>query len=478
MKKLVLVIAITSLLAIGALAASYTLTPSLDVSGSYSFGFVLNGQGLDLTHGFGSDLSVSAAWTSNFGGTFTKPATWTLNLGLSLPWNGTPSVSLNSMVYESAMSKLTFEEAYARSFCGLMWSNGSAAGFTYVYKPLSALTLQYLDTTNDGASTSPSTPLFATPYFKDEIAANYAGSNYAVTGALYYDAMNNALYDYFAGVKYTGLPGFTVLAAYGSDLARTAAPAASETGTWLPVAAATDPVSQIGVDVKYNKDFGLSGMGTVTANAEYKYFKDFTPKYEAFVDSDGDGNADSPKFPANAHSIYGKASYSNTFGMFTVNPWIDGTYDILNATQTAGYGLKASAKVAAGPLTITPSVDVEGGILPTFGLTTKTLDVALDAAFGKVTFAGDVNWADFTAFANPTWNAKVDYTNAPWTLEGYVTSTTSGPAYAGYYAMAKYAANIWTYTAFFGTLSQDSNGAYTVVNPAYWYIQAAATVSF
>ncbi len=478
MKKLVLVIAITGLLAIGALAATYTLTPSLDVSGSYSFGFVLNGQGLDLTHGFGSNLSVSAAWASNFGGTFTQPATWTLNLGLNLDWNGAPSVSLNSMVYESAMSKLTFEEAYARSFCGLMWSNGSDAGFTYVYKPLKDLTLQYLDTTNDGASTNPSTPLFTQPFFKDEIAANYAGSNYAVTGALYYDKMNNALYDYFAGIKYTGLPDLTVLAAYGSDLARTPAPVASETSTWLPVTSSTDPVNQIGVDAKYDRDFAISKMGTVTVNAEYKYFKNFTPKYEAFVDSDGDGNADSPEYPANAHSIYGKASYSNTFGIFTINPWIDGTYDILNATQTAGYGFKASANLAAGNMSVTPTLNVEGNIMPTSSLTTKSLDIAMNASFGKTTFAGDVNWADLTLMASPTWNAKIDYSVSPLTVEGYVTSSPTGPDYAGYYVKATYAAHMWTYTGFFGTLSQDSNGAYTVVNPAYWYVQAAATVSF
>ncbi len=478
MKKLVLVIAITGLLAIGALAATYTLTPSLDVSGSYSFGFVLNGQGLDLTHSFGSNLSVSAAWASNFGGTFTQPATWTLNLGLNLDWNGAPSVAFKSLIYESAISKLTFEEAYARNFSGMMWANGSAAGLTYVYKPLSALTLQYLDTTDDGASTSPSTPLFTKPYFKDEVAANYAESDYAITGALYYDATSTALYDYFVGVKYTGLPGLTALAAYGSDLKRTAAPAASETGSWLPVAAATDPVNQIGVDVSYNKDFGSSHAGTVTINAEYKYFKDFTPKYEAFVDSDGDGKADTPKYPANAHSIYGKASYSNTFGMFTFNPWIDGTYDILNATQTAGYGFKASANLSAGIVNVTPSLDVEGSLMPTSSLTTKSLEVAMKASLGKTTFVGNVDWSDLTAFATPTWNAKIDYAVSPLTVEGYVTSSTTGPDYAGYYVKATYAAHMWTYTGFFGTLSQDSNGAYTVVNPAYWYVQAAATVSF
>jgi hypothetical protein len=478
MKKLVLVIAITSLLAIGALAASYTLTPSLSVSGSYSFGFVLNGKGLDLTHGFGSDLSVSAAWSNNFPGIFTTGATWTANLGISMDWGSAPSIYFNSLVYESAVSKLTFEEAYARGFCGLMWKNGSAAGFTYVYKPLSALTLQYLDTTADGATTSPSTPLFAMPYFKDELAANYKGTGYSVTGALYYDNMSNAVYDYFAGLNYTGITGLTVLAAFGSDLQRTAAPAASETGTWLPVATAADPVTQMGLDAKYTKDFGLNAMGTVTLNAEYKYFKDFTPKYEAFTDTDGDGNADTPTFPVNANNAYGKLAYTGTFGMFTVNPWIEGTYDILNATQTADFGVSANAKFAAGPVNITPSVDVEGNVIPAFGLTTKTLDIALDSTFGQVSLAGDVNWADFMNMANPTWNAKATYSNAPWTLEGYVTSTTTGPAYAGYYAMAKYAANIWTYTAFFGTLSQDSNGAYTVVNPAYWYIQAAATVSF
>ncbi len=473
MKKLVLVVAITSLLAIGALAASYTLTPSLSVSGSYSFGFVIGNQGIDLTHGFGSNLSVSAAWSNNFPGAFTTAATWTLNLGLNLDWNGTPSLSLNSLVYESAMSKLKFEEAYKRSFCGLMWNNGAAAGFTYTNKKIDGLTLQYLDTTNDGASTSPSTPIFATPFFKDEIAANYAGSNYSVTAALYYDAMNNALYDYFAGLKYTGIPDLTVLAAYGSDLARTAAPAASETGTWLPVSTAADPVPQTGLDVSYAKTFGK-----LSVSAEYKYFNAFTPKYEAFVDSDGDGNADSPKFPTNANDLSGKLSYNTTLGIFTLNPWVNGDYDILNATQTAGFGVKASAKLSAGPLSITPSVDYEGSILPSFAVTTKTLDVALASTFGKVSFAGDVNWADFTNFANPTWNAKVDYSNAPLTLEGYVTSSTSGPAYAGYYAKATYAAHMWTYTAFFGTLSQDSNGAYTVVNPPYWYVEASTSVSF
>ena len=452
MKKLVLVVAITSLLAIGALAASYTLTPSLSVSGSYSFGFVIGNQGIDLTHGFGSKLSVKAAWSSNFAGAFTTAATWTLNLGLNLDWNGTPSVSLNSLVYESAMSKLKFEKAYERSFCGLMWDKGKAAGFTYTNNKIDGLTLQYLDTTNDGASTSPSTPIFATPFFKDEIAANYAGSNYSVTAALYYDAMNNALYDYFAGLKYTGIPDLTVLAAYGSDLARTAAPAASETGTWLPVSTAADPVPQTGLDVSYAKDFGLTKAGTVSVSAEYKYFNAFTPKYEAFVDSDGDRKADSPKFPTNANDLSGKLSYNTTLGIFTLNPWVNGDYDILNATQTAGFGVKASAKLSAGPLSITPSVDYEGSILPSFAVTKKTLDVALASTFGKVSFAGDVNWADFTNFANPT--------------------------YAGYYAKATYAAHIWTYTAFFGTLSQDSNGAYTIVNPPYWYVEASTSVSF
>ncbi len=479
MKKLVILIAITSLLAIGAFAASYALTPSVSVSGSYSFGFVIGNQGIDLTHGFGSDLSVSAAWASKFGGVFTTPATWTLNLALNLDWNGTPSVSLNSLVYEDAKNKLTFEEAYARSFCGLMWKNGSAAGITYVYKPISALTFQYLDTTNDGASTSPSTPLFATPFFKDEVAVNYAGSNYSLTGALYYDAMNNALYDYFGGLKYTGLPHVTVLGAFGSDLERTAAPAASETGTWLPVTSLSNPVMQSALDVSYAQDFGLTKAGTLSVSAEYKYFKNFTPKYEAFVDTDGDGNADSPEFPANANEANGKLSYNGTFGILTVNPWVEGTYDMLNATpMTAGFGIKSSLKLAAGPMTITPSIDYEGNVVPSFAVTTKTLDVALSSTMGKFSFSGDVNWADFMNLSNPTWNAKVDYTNSPFTLEGYVTSTTSGPAYAGYYAKATYTAHMWTYTGFYGTLSQDSDGNWTVVNAPYWYISASTTISF
>ncbi len=480
MKKLLVLVAITSLLAIGAFAGtSYTLTPSVTINGSYSFGFVIGNQGIDLTHGFGSDLNVSAAWASSFGGVFTTPATWTLNLAFNLDWNGTPAVSLTSLVYEDMKNKLTFEENYSRAFCGLMWSNGSAAGITYVYKPLSALTIQYLDTTNDGASTSPSTPIVKNPFFKDELAANYAGSNFGVTGAIYYDDMNNALYDYFGGLKYTGIPNVTVLAAFGSDLARTAAPAASETGTWLPVSAPSNPVMQTGLDVSYAQDFGITNMGTISVSAEYQYFKNFTPKYEAFVDSDGDGNADSPKFPENANNATGKVSYTNTFGIVTVNPWISGEYDALSATPTtAGFGIKSSLNLGMGPITVTPSIDYEGNILPSFSVTTKTLDVALSSTMGKFSFAGDVNWADFTNIANPTWNAKVDYTNSPFTLEGYVTSTTSGPAYAGYYAKATYAAHMWTYTAFFGTLSQDANGDWTVVNPSYWYISASTTVNF
>ena len=475
MKKLVLVISIVALFAIGAFATSYTLTPSLSVSGSYSFGFVLGNQGIDLTNSLSSDLSVSAAWSSNFG-TFTQPATWTFDFSL-FDWGSTPTISVKSAKYESVVNSLDFETASNRAFSPMFWSNGSAVGLTYVYKPMSALTTQYLDTINDGASTSPSTPLFASPFFKDEVAANYAGSGYAVSAAMYYDATNTNLYSYFAGLNYSGITDLTVDAAFGSDLARTPAPAASEIGTWLPVSAATAPVQQIGVDANYARDFGLTGAGTVSVSAEYKYFSNFTPKYEKFVDTDSDGNADSPEYDVNSNNVYGKASYNNTFGIVTMNPWIWGNYDIAASSPTAGFGIKSSLNLAAGPLTVTPSVDYEANLMP-FAATTKTLDVALSTTVNSLSLAGDVNWADMTAFATPTWNAKATYSATPFTLEGYVSSETSGPAYGGYYAQATYAAKMWTYTGFYGTLSTDANGNYTVVNAPYWYIEASATVNF
>ncbi len=479
MKKFVLVMAIASLLVIGAFAADYTLTPSLSVSGSYSFGFVVGNQGFDLTNSF-SNLSVSAAWSSNFG-TFTQPATWTFDFSL-FNWGATPNVSISKVAYESAIQQLTFEPAYDRTFNPMIWDNGSAAGITYVYKPMKALTLQYLDTTNNGASTSPSTPLFVTPFFKDEVAANYAGTGYSVSAAAYYDATNTSLYGYgyFVGLNYTGIPDLTVDAAFGSDLLRTAAPAASEIGTWLPVTAATAPVQQIGVDVNYAKDFALTKMGTVSVSAEYKYFKDFTPKYEEFVDTDGDGNADSPNYPVNKNNAYGKVSYNNTFGIVTVNPWVWGNYDVAAASPTAGFGIKSSVALAAGPLTITPSVDYEASVLPSYSVTTSTANVEAKTSVGNVSLDANVAWSDFiTSIASPTWNVKADYTLGKTTLEGYVSSVTSGPTYGGYYAKVTYAANMWTYTGFYGTLSQDSNGNYTVVNASpYWYVEASASVSF
>lgn len=482
MKKLVLVIAITGLLAVGVLAGSYSLSPSLSVSGSYSFGFVLGNQGLDLTHGF-SNLSVSAAWSSNFG-TFTQPATWTFAFELN-PYSigEAPNVAISEVSYESALQSLTFEPAYARGFCGLMWDNGSAPGITYVYKPLKNLTLQYLDTTNDGASTSPSTPLFASPFFKDELAAKYAINSYAaISGAVYYDATNTNRYGYFAGISYTGTKltsGLSIKAAFGSDLLRTAAPAASEIGTWLPVTAATAPVQQIGVDVNYAKDFGLTNAGTVSVSAEYQYFSNFTPKYEEFVDTDGDGNADTPNYPINKNNAYGKVSYNNTFGIVTVNPWIWGNYDVAAASPTAGFGIKSSVALTAGLLTITPSVDYEANLLP-YSVTTSSANVEAKASVGNVSLDGNVAWSDFiTSIASPTWNLKATYSIGKTTLEGYVSSVTSGPAYGGYYAKVTYAANMWTYTGFFGTLSQDAYGNYTVVNASpYWYVEASASVSF
>jgi len=526
MKKLVLVIAITGLLAVGVLAGSYSLSPSLSVSGSYSFGFVLGNQGLDLTHGF-SNLSVSAAWSSNFG-TFTQPATWTFAFELN-PYSigEAPNVAISEVSYESALQSLTFEPAYYRSFCGLMWDNGFAPGITYVYKPLKNLTLQYLDTTNDGASTSPSTPLFASPFFKDELAAKYVINSYAaISGAVYYDATNTNRYGYFAGISYTGTKltsGLSIKAAFGSDLLRTAAPAASEIGTWLPVTAATAPVQQIGVDVNYAKDFGLTNAGTVSVSAEYQYFSNFTPKYEEFVDTDGDGNADTPNYPINKNNAYGKVSYNNTFGIVTVNPWIWGNYDVAAASPTAGFGIESSLALPVGPISITPSIDYEANMVPSFASTKKFLSVALSSTVGKLSFAGNVKWADFTNFASPTWNVDAQYvkqvtftkhatvtitkvaTNAKtgkvattttkeatilsktvnlFTLEGYVSSETSGPAYGGYYLKAtynvgaSYAGSMWTLTGFFGTLGKDSYGNYTQVVKPYWYVEASASVSF
>ncbi|WP_456399322.1 hypothetical protein [Mesoaciditoga sp.] len=525
MKKLVLVIAITGLLAIGALAATYTLTPSLDVSGSYEFNFLAGNQGIDFSHKLDLTASTSWQWSPSFPGAFTLPATWTLSLNASFPWTGNaPSVSLDSLVYESLISKLTFKEAFERNFCSLMWGNGKALGLTYVYKPLKDLTLQYLDTTNDGASTNPSTPLFAKPYFKDEIAANYAGENYSLTGAMYYEKPNNYNYSYFVGMTYTGTgltEGLSVKAAYGKDLVWTHS--VSTATTWDPTPVSNNPVDQTALSLSYEKDFTLGAAGKLNVSASYNYFKNFTPKYEAFSSSDGKNYK--PTYPASENKAYGKASYTNTlFGIFTVNPWIEETYDALAATKTVvNFGIDATATIPIGIATLKPTFSMSGGnLVSTVIKFNKTLDLNLSADVAGISFNGDINWEDITNFASPTWNLDAKYvknvtfskhatvtvtkiatdaktgkaatittneatvltkTKQLFSLEGYVTSAQGGPSYAGYYIEgtynvgACYDGNMWTLSGYLGTLTKDSNGNYISVAP-YWYIQASKTISF
>ncbi len=518
MKKLVLVMSIAALLAMGAFATSYTLTPSLSVSGSYSFGFVLGNQGIDLTNKLSSDLSVSAAWSSNFD-TFTQPATWTFDFSL-FDWGSTPKISVKSVKYESVVNSLDFETASKRAFSPMFWSNGSAAGLTYVYKPMSALTTQYLDTTNDGASASPSTPLFANPFFKDEVAANYAGSGYAVSAAMYYEASNTNLYGYFAGMSYTGTEltkGLSVKAAYGKDLMWKQS--VSTATTWDSTPVSNNPVSQMALDVSYKNPFEISKTSTLTLSGKYVYTSNFTPKYEAFV-KNADGSH-SPSYHATSNEVTAGVSFATKLHSMTFTPALGGTYDFLKKGAT--YYVKTDAVVPIGAATLTSSVKYSAVSSPTT-TGTVTAKVGADISVGNFTISPNIAWSDLMgSTASPTWNVDAQYvknvtftknatvevtkvaTDAKtgkaattttkeatvftkkvqlYSLEGYASSKNSGPAYGGYYLKAtynvgaSYEGNMWTLTGFFGTLGKDTSGNYTQVVKPYWYVEASASVSF
>ena len=476
MRRSLILVAILSVLTLAAYAV--TLTPTLSVSGGFSLTTVVSKAGIDLTPSFDGALS----WGVSPSEAASSLGTLKMTVDFSLSGGGTPTVSFASLVWDNPMLTATYENGFTPAYSDYVFSTASASGIEVAPKgALAGFKFAYLDTVADGASEEATTATYT--FFDDDVAVNYSktfgGIGINLTAAYY--KLETGKYGYAVHVvpDLSGaISGLTANVAFANDLQRTASPAASESGVWVPVSAAATATTMYAVDANYSKTFGPIELG-----AGFDYRNEFTPKYEKFVDTDGDGNPDTPLLAdKNLKDVTGSVKLTVASSTaFTL--WVkgSGTYT-MDSAAGAATGLSVETigdvTVGVGPATVHGNVDVTPLASPMGVKFTGDVALAISPLSVKANIEiDDVLKAATDVLWDVTGSLTVPVVNADATVYAEGEAATN---IAWYASISKTFSDVVTVKGYYGTYSEAAGAHATAlpVNP-HWYVEiSTAKVSF
>jgi len=447
MKKLLTVlVALFMVVSIFAAEKPFTLGPNVSYTGSVSFSLVADKDGVSFS---GSLANVDASLA--FGPTSDTQAGATFSIGYA-PFGGV-TLTLSSITFSTpyfGMYYSTEKQFVNDYFTGRVYNaDGSVkdwnASFKADYADSLKVTLPavkglelYIEDNTTEITASPT----YVDWFSDMLLAKYTLSPFTLVGGMY-----------VAGGNYTlgaNLNGSVNLGVFAPSIDVFAA---------MKDSSSASPVTVYSVKVSGS----LSPVAGLTLTPELKY----TEKLSDLVYRSS--NIKDGKYVSLG------VAYTTTFAPVTLTANVAPKYD-MSATPTFTLPLnELSAKVAVAPVSFlvkTTNADL---------LTSNPFTLYTEAAYADsmISAKAAVKWADVTEFATYTYIQLSGSVNVlpPLTV---AADYRMEPAKSGYNGRLTYVMtpNV-KLTGFYGTLTADGNGNYTVINTdPTWNVKLSYSASF
>jgi len=443
MKKLLtFLVALFVVVSVFAAEKPFTLGPNVTYTGTVNFSLVVTENGVDIS---GALVNVSASLP--FGPTSDTQAGATFGITYT-PFGGV-SLSLSSITFSTPYFGAfysTGKQFVSDYFTGMDYDNGEftsafdgdfADSLKLTFNALPGLEVYYEDKTTEGTAT----------WFSDMLLVKYAVSGWTIVGGTY-NTGNTTTHEF--GVAANGSldlgvfkPSVTV---FGGMVEGTSG---METAYDVIVSGSLNPVTGLTLAPTFKFAENLEKLDYASTNiASGKYF------------SLG-------------------VTYTTTFAPVTLTAKVTPKVDFSTATPTTTLPLnELSAQVAVAPVTFyvkTTNADL---------LTENPFTLYVKASYADAMINASVaaSWADVTEFATYTYiHGTVSIKATPeLTLYSDVRKIIATENDFGYNVRATYSItpNV-NLTGFYGTLTKDAYGAYTVINPEpTWNVNLTYTASF
>jgi hypothetical protein len=447
MKKLLTVlVALLVVVSIFAAQKPFTLGPNVTYTGTVNFTLGVNANGIDIS----GALSVDDAFLA-FGPTSDTQAGATFSIAYT-PFGGV-SLTLKSITFSTPYFGAfysTGKQFVSDYFTGLVYNpDGTTSWATAMadfadslkltLPAVPGLEVYYLDKTSEGTAT----------WFSDMVLVKYPVAGFTIVGGTY-NTGNTTTHEFGAAVK--GALDFGIfkpnLTVFGGMVAK-------------------DDLSGMLTAYDVILSGSLSPVAGLTLAPTFKFAE----------------NLDKLDYKssniANGKYISLAVTYTTTFAPVTLTAKVTPKVDFATATPTTTLPLnELSANIALSPVTFyvkTTNTNL---------LTNKPFTLYAKASYedAMLSAAVDASWADMTQLATYTYiHGAVTIKATPeLTLCSDVHKIIASTNDFGYNVRAAYAItpNV-KLTGFYGTLTTDSNGAYTVINTdPTWNVKLTYTASF
>jgi len=447
MKKLLTVlVALFMVVSIFAAEKPFTLGPNVSYTGSVSFSLVADKDGVSFS---GSLANVDASLA--FGPTSDTQAGATFGFGYT-PFGGV-ALSLKSITFSTPYFGAyysTGKQFVNDYFTGRVYkADGSVADWNASFKADYADSLKVTLPVVPGLElyiTDNATEITGTGYanwFSDMALAKYTLSPFTLVGGMYVEGGF-----YTLGLNANGSVNLGVFAPSIDVFAA------------MKDSSSASPVTVYSVKVSGS----LSPVAGLTLTPALKYTESLSELvYKSNTIKDG-------KYVSLG------VEYTTTFAPVTLKAKVTPKYDMVPATPTFTLPLnELSAKVAVAPVTFfvkTTNADL---------LTSNPFTLYTEAAYAAapVSVKAAAEWADVTEFATYTYVQLSGSVNVlpPLTV---AADYRMEPAKSGYNARLTYVMTPEVkLTGFYGTLTADGNGNYTVINTdPTWNVKLSYSASF
>ncbi|WP_448378528.1 hypothetical protein, partial [Fervidobacterium sp.] len=442
MKKLLTVlVALLVVVSMFAAEKPFTLGPNVTYTGTVNFSLVVTKDGVDIS-GALADVDASLA----FGPTSDTQAGATFGISYT-PFGGV-TLSLRSITFSTPYFGAfysTGKQFVSDYFTGKDYSTGAfttAMGdfvdsLKLTFPAVAGLEVYYLDKISEGTAT----------WFSDMVLVKYPVAGFTLVGGLY-NTGDTSTHEFGAAVS-----------------------GALDLGIFKPNLTVFGGMVDGGSGMVTAFDVIFTGSLTPVTGLELK------PTFK-FAE-----NLDKLEYRssniANAKYFSLGVTYTTTFAPVTLTAKVTPKVDFATATPTTTLPLnELSAKIAVAPVTFfvkTTNADLLDS--------SKKYTLYAEASYSDPMLFGAVkaSWADITQFATYTYiHGAVTIKAIPeFTLYSDIHKIIASANDFGYNIRATYAItpNV-KLTGFFGTLTLDSDGAYTVINAEpTWNVKVTYTAS-
>jgi len=445
MKKLLTVlVALFVVVSIFAAEKPFTLGPNVTYTGTVNFTLGVDANGIDISGALANvEASLTLAPTSDTQAGATFSITYTPFGGVTLTLK---SITFSTPYFGAFYS--TDKQFVSDYFTGLVYNpDGTTPWATSMgdfedslkltLPAVPGLEVYYLDKTSEGAAT----------WFSDMVLVKYPVAGFTIVGGAY-NTGNTTTHEFGAEVK-----------------------GALDLGVFKPNLTVFGGMVDGGTKMVTAYDVILSGSLSPVAGLT------LAPTFK-FAENLDKLDYKSSNI-ANGKYVSLDATYTTTFAPVTLTAKVTPKVDFATATPTTTLPLdELSANIALSPVTFY----VETTNANLLANNPFTLYAKASYADAMLSAAVDASWADMTQLATYTYihGAATIKATPEITLYSDVHKKIASTNDFGYNVRAAYAItpNV-TLTGFYGTLTTDSNNAYTVINTdPTWNVTLTYTASF